>query len=176
MHSSSPALRPPALRRALACLLAAWLAAAPVPAAAADRFKPFSLRSAEGVKTSLADVQGRRATLVVFFFPTCGFCRAFVPEVRTLEAAYRDRGLSVVWINVVPKEDRLVADWRRTNGIGGAVLLGGRSAIRDYGVAMTPTHVLLDASGRVAARHAGFAPGDEGRLEPQVRALLDETP
>lgn len=141
------------------------------PLRAAERFKPFRLKSPEGAEVQLADVQGR-ATLVVFFFPTCGYCRAFLPEATRVYDTYKDRGLSMVWINVVPKEDRLVAEWREAHGVTVPVLLGGRSTPRDYAVAMTPTHYLLDANGLIVSRHAGYARGDEAPLERRIQDLL----
>ncbi len=137
----------------------------------ADRFKPFSLTSVDGGVTTLADVMGE-ATLVVLFFPTCAFCNAWLPEAQKLHDAYRDRGLSMVWINVVPEQDGQVADWRASRGLTVPVLLGGRSAQRDYRVRMTPTHYLLDAKGQVVFRHAGYAKGDEAKLETAVRKAL----
>src|SRR5262245_16992607 len=79
--------------------------------AAAEKFRPFKLKTLEGAQTSLSDVLGK-ATLVVFFFPTCRFCNAAFPNVQRLNDSYKDRGLAVVWINAVPEEDALIAAWR----------------------------------------------------------------
>jgi thiol-disulfide isomerase/thioredoxin len=145
------------------------------PAGAAETFKPFKLKSVEGKETRLADVLGK-ATVVVFFFPTCGFCKISLPEAQKLHDAYRDRGLSMVWINVVPEEDRLIPDWRVKNGFTVPVLLGGRSAQNDYKLKMTPTHYLLDPTGRVLFKQAGFTHGDEKVLEQQIQRALAPGP
>ena len=62
------------------------LAAAPGRAAAADAFKPFKMKTLEGAQKTLPDVLGK-ATLVVFFFPTCPFCNAAFPEIQKLHDA-----------------------------------------------------------------------------------------
>lgn len=98
---------------------------------AAERFKPFKLKTVEGAERSLADVLGK-ATLVVFFFPTCPFCNAAFPEIQKIHDAYRERGLSVVWINAVPQEERLIPAWRATHGYTVPILLGTESVQRDY--------------------------------------------
>lgn len=140
-------------------------------AAAAVRFKPFTMPSVDGRPTTLAEVMGT-VTLVVFFFPTCGFCNAWLPEAQALQDRYEARGLSTVWINVVPGQDGQVAAWRASRGLRAPVLLGGRSAQRDYKVRMTPTHVLLDAQGQVVFTHAGYGRGDAEKLEAAVRRAL----
>jgi thiol-disulfide isomerase/thioredoxin len=139
--------------------------------AAEERLKPFKMRTLEGVMTSLSDVRGK-VTLIVFFFPSCGFCNLALPEVQKLHGRYSDRGLSMVWINVVPEEERLIAAWRARHGYSVPILLGGRSVQDDYRVSGTPTHCLIDGQGKVLWRHEGYKPGDERDLERRIRLAL----
>ena len=159
-------------------LLAALLAmggALPIAAGAAEKFRPFKLKSVDGGERKLADVLGK-ATLVVFFFPTCAYCKVSLPEVQRLQDTYKEHGLTAVWINVLPQEDRLIPDWRARNGFTAPILLGGRSAQRDYDLTMTPTHFLLDAGGRVLFKQAGYTRGDEQMLEQRIRQALAPLP
>ena len=156
------------LRLVLSVVLLASIAA---PAAAAEKFKPFKLRTLDGAERTLGDLLGR-ATLVVFFFPTCPYCNASFPEIQKLHDAYRDEGLSTVWINVVPDEEPLIEAWRTRHGYTVPVLLGRRSVQNDYKLVMTPTHYLLDSNGRVLLRHAGYTSGDERTLEQHIRIAL----
>jgi hypothetical protein len=77
-----------------------------------------------------------------------------------------------VWINVVPEEARLIADWQTKNGYTVPVLVGGRSIVNEYKVAMTPTHYLLDAQGKVLSKKAGYTSGDEKDLESAIQDAL----
>jgi thiol-disulfide isomerase/thioredoxin len=121
---------------ALACaVLLVALFAAPA-GSAAEKFKPFKLKTLDGTQTSFADVLGR-ATLVVFFFPTCTYCNAVLPEIQRLNDTYKEHGLSTVWINVLPQQERLIPEWRAKRGYTVPVLLGGRSIQRDYDLIMT---------------------------------------
>src|SRR5262245_32927506 len=102
------------LRKALCAVSATLLLvllAAQGQVSAADSFKAFKLKTLEGTPTSLPDVLGK-ATLIVFFYPTCPYCNAAFPEIQKLHDTYREQGLSIVWINVLPDEDRLISDWR----------------------------------------------------------------
>ena len=137
-------------------------------AAAEEKFKPFRLKTLDGAQQSLNDVLGK-ATLVVFFYPTCPFCNAAFPGIQKLHDTYKDQGLSTIWINVLPDEDRLIADWRTRHGYTVPILLGGRSAQGDYKLTMTPTHYLLDSQGKVISRHAGYTAGDEKALEQEIQ-------
>jgi len=156
--------------RALCLLLVAALAI-PSPAFA-EKLKSFKLKTLEGVEKTLPDVLGSKATLVVFFFPTCPYCNAAFPKVQKLYDAYRAQGLAMVWINVVPDEQKLIAEWRTQHGYTVPVLLGKQSTPREYSVRMTPTHYLLDARGEILSRQDGFNPGDETKLEQQIQQAL----
>lgn len=157
------------LRALCGLILAAALA---IPSsAAAEKLKPFKLKTVDGVEQTLADVLGK-ATLVVFFFPTCPYCNAAFPKVQKLYDTYREQGLSMVWINVVPDERKLIPEWRAKHGYTVPVLLGGRSTPNEYKVRMTPTHYLLDARGEILSKQDGFNPGDDVRLEQQIQKAL----
>ena len=165
---------PPKRRRrvggVLCGLVVAIALATPAPAVA-EKLRSFKLKTLDGVEKTLPDVLGK-ATLVVFFFPTCPYCNAAFPNVQTLYDKYRDRGLSMVWINVLPDEQKLIAAWREKHGYTVPVLLGTRSTPNDYKVRMTPTHYLLDGRGEILSKQDGFTPGDETRLEQQIQKAL----
>ena len=152
-------------------LVAAVLAVQSVTAA--ESFKPFKkLKALDGSQQSLADVLGRKATLVVFFFPTCPYCNAAFPEVQKIYDRYKDQGLSMVWINVLPDEEKLIAPWRMEHGYTVPVLLGNRALANDYKLRMTPTHFLLDPKGGVISTHAGYTAGDEKTLEHDIQQAV----
>jgi cytochrome oxidase Cu insertion factor (SCO1/SenC/PrrC family) len=159
------------MRRALLAVLLLAAVAMQDRAAAAESFKPFKLKALDGSERSLPDVLGK-ATVVVFFFPTCQYCNAAFPEVQKIYDAYKDRGLSMVWINVVPDEEKLIAAWRAAHGYTVPVLLGGRSVQNDYKLVMTPTHYLLDPRGKVLSKYAGYTAGDEKTLERDIQQAL----
>ena len=161
----------PTTHRQILCALLLFALAFPSPASA-EKLKSFKLKTLDGVEKTLSDVSGKKATLVVFFFPTCPYCNAAFPKVQKIYDTYREQGLSMVWINVVPDEQKLIPDWRTQHGYTVAVLLGKQSTPREYGVRMTPTHYLLDARGEILSKQDGFNPGDEVRLEQQIQKAL----
>jgi cytochrome oxidase Cu insertion factor (SCO1/SenC/PrrC family) len=161
----------------LPCLLAVALLWAPCALDAANKFKPFQLKTVDGSAKTLADFPGK-AILVGFFFPSCRFCNAALPEIEKIYGRYKDQGLSAVWINIVPEEDGKIAGWQARNRSAITVLTGASQASlqRDYKVRMTPTHYLLNADGEVLLTLAGFKKGDEKVLEEKVKAALTIAP
>jgi len=141
------------------------------PASADDNFRPFKLKTLEGTQRTLSEVLGK-ATLVVFFFPTCKYCNAAFPEIQKIYDTYKDRGLSMVWINIVPEEQPLIQRWRTEHGYSVPVLLGGKSIQNDYKLDETPTHYLLDSRGKILSKHAGYKAGDEKNLEAEIQRAL----
>jgi cytochrome oxidase Cu insertion factor (SCO1/SenC/PrrC family) len=140
-------------------------------ASADESFKPFKMKTLDGTQRTLSDVLGK-ATLVVFFFPTCKYCNVAFPEVQRIYDIYKDRGLSMIWINIVPEENALIKNWQSTHGYTVPILLGGKSVQNDYKLNETPTHYLLDARGKIRSKHAGYKAGDEKDLEREIQEAL----
>ena len=153
--------------------LTATTAIAPRAAAVGGSLKPFKLKTLDGAPKTLANVLGK-ATLVVFFYPTCPFCNVAAPEIQRLYDTYKGQGLSVVYVNTYPDEEKLVPGWLDKHRYTVPVLVGARldDMQRDYDVESTPTHYLLDASGKVLAKHSGYQAGDSVALEQEIKNAL----
>ena len=78
-----------------------------------------------------------------FFFPQCPYCNIELPEVQKIYDRYKDRGLSVVWINLLPEQDRLIAGWQKDKKLTVPVLVGGSEAAlqKDYHIDATPRRI-----------------------------------
>jgi len=157
----------------VALVVTALVVPSAASAAKVETLKSFKLKTPDGVDRTLSDVLGSKATLVVFFFPTCPYCNAAFPSVQKLYDTYKVRGLSIVWINVVPDEARLIAGWQTQQGYTVPVLLGKGSTPMEYKVRMTPTHYLLNARGEILEKKDGFSPGDEKTLEQNILKALE---
>ena len=165
--------------RVLSICVAIGLAVSAVPGVTAqtrEPFKPFKLKTLEKKDATLDDVKGSKATLVVFFFPTCKYCHVALPSMQKLYDTYREQGLSMVWVNALPPEEKLIPKWVAERGYTVPILVGAstRAIDKDYKVVMTPTYYLLDADGRVVSTHGGFQEGDDKKLEDAVLKVLKE--
>ena len=140
-------------------------------AVAAESFKSFKLKDLSGTERSLADFPGR-VTLIVFFHPTCQYCKVALPGLQTIDNTYKERGLSVIWINVLPEENGMMAEFKAEHGLTAPLLAATHSVQRDYRLTMTPTHYLIDAKRTVLWTHAGYKPGDEALIEKKIQEAL----
>lgn len=137
-------------------------------------FKAFSLRTLDGKKKTLRDYSNK-LTLVSFFFPRCPYCNVELPEIQKIYDKYKEKGLSAVWINILPEEENLIAGWEMAKNLTVPVLVGGsQDALqRDYHVNSTPSTYLLDENGRVLLHMDGYKTGDEKTLEDKIEATLN---
>ena len=141
--------------------------------AAATSFKPFTLKTLDGQKKTLQDYSNK-LTLVNFFFPRCPYCNVELPAIQKIYDKYKDKGLSVVWINILPEEVGLIAGWQMARNLTVPVLIGAsqESLQRDYRIQSTPSTYLLDRTGKVLMHKDGYQAGDEKALEDRIGEAL----
>ncbi|MFI6170794.1 peroxiredoxin family protein [Nocardia sp. NPDC051052] len=111
----------------------------------------FELLDVAGGRTSLASLLAReRQVLLVFVHPGCELCAALARELPR----WQERTARVLSIVVVGNGDATEhAEWGREQGLTDIPVLvqqGNEAALR-YRVRGTPSGVLIDADGRVAA-------------------------
>lgn len=88
--------------------------------------------------------------------------------IEQVHREYRDRGLTVVAINMQEPRDR-VAAWVQDRKVTSLVLLDLGPATRAYAVTATPTVFLIGRDGRLVAK----ALGAKAWTGPTGRALLE---
>lgn len=156
------------------CLVAITLLTLSGQASAADKFKKFKLKNLSGETVRLEDYQDK-ATLVAFFFPTCGYCNKALPETVKVYEKYRDQGLSMVLINLVREEEELIPEWLAKHQFDAPVVVGAsmQYLANRYDIEMTPEHLIIDSDRKILFRKRGYHEGDESELEAQVRTALN---
>jgi peroxiredoxin len=104
-------------------------------------------------------MQGKRATLINFWFYNCAPCRIEFPEFEKLYQQFRSRGFNIIAID---KGDptATVAGYVRRTGLTFPIAMGGdlhkRSVFESYKVTdQFPATYLLDSRGRIVYRTAG---------------------
>jgi len=163
-----------AVAPALCCLLLTSLLLSCENVQAAEKFKPFKLRTLDGTTKTLQDF-ANKATLIAFYYPSCAYCNLALPEILKIYYKYKDQGLSWVIINVKTEENKLIAGWQGKYNIAVPILIGAsqNSLIDDYHLTMTPTHYLLGKKGEVLLRQNGYNRGDEKIIEAKVAEALN---
>ena len=133
---------------------------------------PFTLRTFDGGQISLDALRGR--VVVVNFWASWCYpaCYEEAPALERAWAAYRDRGVVMIGINIQDKEEpakKFLAQFGHT--FPNAPDPAGRVAV-DYGVYGVPETFFIDRAGRVRWKQVGAV--TDGIFSRQVEPLLRE--
>lgn len=134
----------------------------------APQVPDFTVVDFDGRTMRSADFRGK-VTIVNFWATWCGPCRIEIPEFVALQNKYPDR-LQIVGLSMddASADDvKRFADAQKINYRAG--MATPEIAARFGGVPALPTSFLIDAEGRVVARHIGVYDADA--WDREVRAL-----
>jgi len=129
--------------------------------------EPLTLKSLRG-----------RVVVVDFWTFGCYNCRNTLPSVKSWDARYRDKGLTIIGVHTPElQRERDVDNVRRevaALGIQYPVVTDNDNAIWNaYGVQAWPTWFVIDKQGRVRGMHVGEGAYDE--TEQLIKKLLAES-
>lgn len=130
----------------------------------------FTLKDLQGKELSLSSVKGK-VVLLNFFAPTCGACVAEFPHLEALHKKYNKKGFSAVVVDVSNKTDA-TKKFAQENNATMHVLLDGQKVMEKYIIPGTPATYILSNKGKAFYRHIGYSPGDEKKIEKEIRELL----
>lgn len=138
---------------------------------------PFNLQDLDGKPVSLEGAAGK-AVLLCFWSFFCGPCREEIPLLDDVFKKFNKDGFEMYAINLDgPKMEKAVRNYMTKSGFGFRVVWekieGVKYVTADaYGVAGTPTLVLIDRKGKVTWSHVGRA--EAPQIEAQVKKALAE--
>ncbi len=137
----------------------------------------FTVLDVEGHPFRLSEEVSRKPVLLLFWSVFCDPCRAEMATLQKTHEKYAGRDLTVVAVAVDGKPLRnTIGGFARQEGYTFKVLVDELDAMERwkvadvYGVAVTPTLLLLEKGGKVLLRKGGKIREDE--LENAVSSLL----
>ncbi len=147
---------------------------------AADRGEPvvFDGTTESGDEVSNADFAGD-VLVVNFWYAACGPCRAEAPDLEKAHAAFEGEDVAFLGINTADAPEAAAA-FAKTYGVSYPSVMAGQDGAVKLAFAertpinATPTTLVLDREGRVAARIIGQLP-DASVLTSLVRDALGES-
>lgn len=114
------------------------------------------MKNVDGKEVSLADVQAKLGTLVVFTCNACPFAKAWEERIVDLGNTYSAKGVGVIAINsndpaIVPDDGYEVMQQRSAKAKMAFpyVVDGGSDMARAFGATRTPEAFLFDAGGKL---------------------------
>ena len=123
------------------------------------RAPDFSLKDLAGKTYKLSNQRGK--SVLLFFGTTwCPSCRQQLPLYKELYNKYKDRGLEVIYINIMESRTK-VARFVKANALPFRILLDDNAEVaNNYAVIGVPTIVLIGKEGKIikAAHSLGELP------------------
>jgi thiol-disulfide isomerase/thioredoxin len=141
-----------------------------------DSFQEFTLTAyRDAKKVKLSEYRGR-VVLLNFWHQDSADCRDEFPQLQKMLDKYGTQGLTVITINVQPKQDAIALVFTAHYGFVSLRVPDADWANRQYGIDASPTNVLIDRQGRAVFWPAfwGYDPRHEFELE--LQALLARGP
>ena len=112
--------------------------------------------------------------LLNFWNLACEPCKKEMKELDKLNIKYRDQGFDYVSINIdSPRSMSKVKSYINSQKFSFTVLSDPRAELfRKMGGKVMPFVIIADSTGEIISRHIGYNPGDEKKLEKEIRHLL----
>jgi peroxiredoxin len=139
----------------------------------------LTFRSVDGKRVSLADHSGK-VVVLVFNGTWVPMTNRSIPALQRIANLYENRGVVFYWVSINSGrmgDESYISDaglkaFARENGLQLTVLRDPeRKAFRAFGLDALPSIVIIDRTGEVYQKHAGFDPARVLGYEVITRAL-----
>ncbi len=163
------------MRRNLCVSLAAFACAASI--AFGESAPGIRLTDVDGGPFDLDPARSGNVILIDFWATYCLPCLSELDAFKGMQERQGAKGFQVLAVSVdQPQTLARVRALAKGRHLPFPVLTDpGQDAYRAYGVSALPTSILIDRKGNIAWRQEGFRPGEEGRMEERIMALLADT-
>lgn len=131
----------------------------------------FSLTDAQGAPLRLSNLKGK-AVLLDFWETSCVPCRVEIPWLIEFQRAYGNRNFEVLGVSIDEDGWKQVKPFMKKAGINYPMALATEDIERAYPLEATPTTILIDKSGRIAATHVGLI--DKKQFQAEIQSVLAE--
>ena len=156
---------------AVVALMSAPLSAEIAKPVARKPAADMSLPGRDGKPVKLSSLKGK-VVLLDFWATWCTGCKVEIPWFIEFDKTYRAQGLSALGVAMDDEGWQKIGPYLKDHPISYPVVAGNLDATRPYDIGALPITVLIDRTGRVAARHVGVV--DKKQFEAELKQLLAE--
>jgi thiol-disulfide isomerase/thioredoxin len=116
----------------------------------------WELKDPDGKLVKSSDFEGK-VVILDFWATWCPPCKAEIPGFIELQKEYGEKGLVVVGVSLDEQGPSVVKQFMDQFGINYPVVMGNTNIMEDFGGKAIPTTFVIDRSGKIVAKHVGFA-------------------
>lgn len=139
-----------------------------------ERAPDFRAYLRDGKTITLSDLEGK-IVLLNFWATWCGPCIREMPALNALVEAYRKRIPSEIYFLAITNESEKRVNWfLNKQPFAYEIAVNGARMTEAFQAFAYPTHVVIDATGRIRYRQIGATEKIEEKLRAIVERLLDE--
>jgi thiol-disulfide isomerase/thioredoxin len=138
----------------LPCLLALGACSADTELGQGDRAPHFVATTFDGSTVRLPELLDGKPTIVVFWATWCGYCRAFMPELRAIQRDYGADRINILTINAKEEGAEDPAAYIANLDFPTIAVRDGDAIAADYDVEFIPGLMIVNGDGIVAWRRA----------------------
>ncbi len=133
----------------------------------------FVIEDIGGKKVSLADYRGK-VVILEFFATWCEPCRLSAPELQSIYARYKDKGVAVIAIAADEGPDAMarVRSFVKEYRLSYDAAIDSGQVMKRYGAFTLPTTVVIDRDGKISSKHLGISGDYAKRLVSEISPLL----
>lgn len=132
------------------------------------------LKDLEGKKILLSELCRQQPLVISFWATWCKPCQAELKQLHKLCQVYADSGIAFLAVSIDAARDQTkVKSLVSGNGYSFVTALDQEQrAMKKFGFNDVPGTVILNSQGEIVWKHSGYKPGDELKLEEQIKNLL----
>lgn len=134
----------------------------------------FSSETLNNEEIQLSEVYANGPTLVNFWALWCKPCRAEMKHLEVIYNKYKDKGFTIIGINQdTPRSVAKVKSFVSSHNLSFPIVTDPSQEIfQQFNGQSIPLSVLFGKDGKVVYSHVGYLPGDEIKLEGEVKKIL----
>jgi len=116
----------------------------------------WALKDPDGKLVRSSDFDGN-VVILDFWATWCPPCKAEIPGFIELQNKYGEKGLVVVGVSLDEQGPSVVKQFMKEFGMNYPVVMGNVKLMQDFRGTAIPTTFIIDRSGKIVAKHVGFA-------------------
>ena len=134
----------------------------------------FERKSISGKNIKLSDHYEKGPVILSFWALWCQPCRSELVKINNLYSKYSPEGLSVISVNIdSPRSIAKVKSYIVSHKIKFPVIKDPqKKLLQEFNGLSIPYLLVINKKGEIVNRHIGYVPGDEIKLEEEIKSLL----
>ena len=134
----------------------------------------FSAETINNEEIVFSEIHKKGPTLVNFWALWCKPCRSEMRHLEAIYEKYKDNGFTILGINQdSPRSVAKVKAFVSSHNINFPIVTDPNQEIfQQFNGQSIPLNVLYNQNGEVVYTHVGYLPGDEIKLEEEIKNVL----